>query len=96
MTEESRPALDEIAKLLEENPDFNFYVVGHTDNTGSYGHNLNLSQKRADSVAEELVAGYNLSKDRLLPIGIGPVFPIAANTSEEGRARNRRVELALR
>jgi len=96
MLEDSRPVLDEIGKLLRENPEQSFYVVGHTDNIGSYEDNLTLSQKRAESVVRELVITYGVPEERLQAIGVGPVAPVDTNDTEEGRARNRRVELVVR
>jgi OmpA-OmpF porin, OOP family len=96
MTAESRPALDEIAALLRDNPEFDLYVVGHTDNVGRYEYNLTLSQQRAGSVTAELVDNYGIAPGRLHPVGVGPVAPVAVNTTPEGRAENRRVVLVAR
>lgn len=90
---ESKPALDEIAKLLTQDPQLKLYVVGHTDNAGEIGYNMNLSQARAAAVVKALVSGYAIDAGRLKPYGVGPLSPVASNTSEEGRAKNRRVEL---
>jgi len=89
---ESGPALDEIIKLLNQNPGLNLYVVGHTDNDGTLEVNLKLSSDRADAVVKALVArGINTS--RLKSSGVGPYCPVAPNSTEEGKAKNRRVEL---
>jgi len=90
---ESEPALDEIAKLLNNDPTLTLYVVGHTDNTGTLQHNKNLSQKRAQSVVDFLVKEKHIGSKRLQGFGVGPLAPIASNDNEEGRAKNRRVEL---
>ncbi len=90
---ESKRALEEIARFLRSNPNIKLFVVGHTDNTGSYEYNMNLSRKRAEAVVNKLVNDYKIPKERLKPIGVGPVAPVAPNDSEEGRAKNRRVEL---
>ena len=90
---ESEPALKEIAKLLQTDPKLKLYVVGHTDNTGSFEGNLKLSKDRADAVSKALTAKYGINPTRLLPFGNGPVAPVASNATEEGRAKNRRVEL---
>lgn len=90
---ESKKALDEIAKFLKQNPGVKLYVVGHTDNTGSYKYNLKLSRKRAQAVVNKLVKDYGISAKRLIPVGVGPVAPKDTNRTEEGRAKNRRVEL---
>lgn len=93
---ESRPALDEIAKLLKADPQLGIIVVGHTDNKGSFDYNIDLSSRRATSVKNELVSAYGISADRLTSAGAGMMAPVASNDSEDGRARNRRVELVKR
>lgn len=90
---ESEPALQEIAKLLQENPQLKLYVVGHTDNQGGIDNNINLSQERANVVMNKLVATYGVNAVRLKAYGVGPLAPVASNLAEEGRAKNRRVEL---
>lgn len=90
---ESDPTLKEITKLLSENPKLKLYVVGHTDNVGDYNYNIKLSQARADAVVKTLVSKYNVDKNRLTPAGVGPLAPVTTNDTEEGKAKNRRVEL---
>ena len=90
---ESKPALDEIAKLLKDNGGMKIYVVGHTDNQGALAHNMELSKARAASVAKALETQYGIPAARLGSYGDGPYAPVASNDSEEGRAKNRRVEL---
>jgi OmpA-OmpF porin, OOP family len=90
---ESAQALGEIAKLLKADPSLKIFVVGHTDGTGSVDHNLKLSQDRAQSVMQALVGGYGVAAARLRPFGCGPFAPVASNATEEGKAKNRRVEL---
>jgi len=90
---ESDPTLKEISKLLTENSKLNLYVVGHTDNVGDYNYNMKLSQSRADAVVRMLVSKYNIDKKRLTPAGVGPLAPVTTNDTEEGKAKNRRVEL---
>ncbi len=90
---ESKPTLDEIAKLLGAKPDLKLKIVGHTDNQGTPEYNLGLSQRRAASVASTLVAVYGIDGSRLTSEGVGLTQPIAPNDSEEGRSKNRRVEL---
>ncbi len=90
---ESRETLAEIARYLKANPQVKLYVVGHTDNTGTYEYNLDLSRRRAAAVVEALSRGHGVSAQRLKPVGVGPVAPVASNATEEGRAKNRRVEL---
>jgi len=90
---ESGPALSEIAKLLKANPTLKVYVVGHTDMTADLATNLKLSQARAQSVVNALVSQHGVAAARLIPYGAGPYAPVASNRTEEGRAKNRRVEL---
>ncbi|MEJ5349941.1 MAG: OmpA family protein [Desulfosoma sp.] len=90
---ESEPAIKEIAKLLQENKDVKLYVVGHTDNVGTIDYNIKLSKARADAVTKELVTKYKISADRLKAYGVGSLAPVATNKTDEGRAKNRRVEL---
>ncbi len=90
---ESAAALQEVAKMLKADPKMRVYVVGHTDNVGVLASNVDLSKRRAASVAAELTAKYGIPADRLASYGDGPYAPIASNDSEDGRALNRRVEL---
>ncbi|MCX8117841.1 MAG: OmpA family protein, partial [Desulfobacterota bacterium] len=90
---ESEPAINEIAKLLQENKDLKLYVVGHTDNVGNFDYNMKLSKARADAVTKELVTKHKISPERLKAFGVGSLSPVASNKTEEGRAKNRRVEL---
>jgi len=90
---ESEPALDEIAKLLTNNPALRLNIVGHTDMVGDAASNVRLSQARAQSVINELVAKHGIAAGRLIAFGAGPYAPVASNKTDEGRARNRRVEL---
>lgn len=90
---ESRPTLDQIAKLLSGQPGFNVYIVGHTDSQGTPAHNLELSRRRAEAVAEDLVRTYKIAKARLNTAGVGFLAPVGSNGTDAGRALNRRVEL---
>lgn len=90
---ESKQALSEIAKLLKVRPELKLYVVGHTDNVGKLGYNMDLSARRAKAVTKVLVRDYGIAKSRLSGQGVGPLAPVMANGSEAGRAKNRRVEL---
>jgi OmpA-OmpF porin, OOP family len=90
---ESQPTLGEIAKLLKNEPALRLHVVGHTDNQGKPDYNLDLSRRRAASVVAELSTKYGISATRLDAFGCGLYSPIASNEEEQGRAKNRRVEL---
>jgi fibro-slime domain-containing protein len=93
LTDESLVTLAEIAKLLQDDLDLRLRVEGHTDNVGAPTYNARLSQRRADAVKMHLVRTFNISPARLETRGFGDTKPVADNVSEEGRARNRRVEL---
>jgi outer membrane protein OmpA-like peptidoglycan-associated protein len=90
---ESEPTLTEIGKLLKESPSLRLLVVGHTDNVGSFSFNTDLSQRRAAAVVAALTSRHGAGRDRLTPFGVSFASPVASNRSEEGRAKNRRVEL---
>ena len=90
---ESRPTLDEIAKLLRGQPQLNVVIVGHTDSQGAYDYNMDLSRRRAEAIAAELAQTYKIARPRLRTAGVGFLAPVGSNASEDGRALNRRVEL---
>ncbi|MEP6938119.1 MAG: OmpA family protein [Rudaea sp.] len=93
VTPESKPQLDEIAKLLSANPALKLRVTGHTDSVGSAAHNLELSARRADAIVSVLETNYAISASRLSAAGVGASVPVASNDTDLGRALNRRVEL---
>jgi OmpA-OmpF porin, OOP family len=90
---ESDAAVTEIAKLLKNDMTLKVFVVGHTDNVASLDLNMKLSQSRAEAVMQALVTKHGIAADRLIARGVGPLAPIASNDSEDGRTKNRRVEL---
>lgn len=90
---ESDAAISEIAKLLKNNASLNIYVVGHTDNVGSLDSNMKLSKDRADAVVKALSGKYGVAAARLRPHGVASLSPVASNDTEDGKAKNRRVEL---
>ena len=92
---ESRPVIDQVVAMLKENPGLSLSVEGHTDTTGAPEKNKVLSQQRAKAVVTALV-GAGIDAKRLSAVGLGQEKPIADNSSEEGRAKNRRVELVKR
>lgn len=96
---ESYPVLDGAAKTIktvfEGNAAVKIEVQGHTDSKGSDAYNLNLSNERAGSVKQYLVLNHNLNPDRLLARGYGESRPVTSNDSDEGRAKNRRVEFVV-
>lgn len=93
---ESDPTLAEIAALLKADPGLRLFVVGHTDMTGAYDYNLDLSRRRAAAVVGALTGNQGIARDVLEPAGIGPLSPVADNATEDGRSQNRRVELVKR
>ena len=92
---ESRPLIDEIVKMLSKRGSLRVGVEGHTDNTGTPAANRTLSEARARSVADAIVAA-GVKRDRLDSAGFGQDRPVADNRTEEGRAKNRRVEIVKR
>jgi len=92
---ESRPQLDEMARLLKSQPSLQAFVVGHTDGQGALESNLQLSQARAQAVVDALQR-LGIAASRLAAKGVASLAPVATNASDEGRARNRRVELVVR
>jgi OOP family OmpA-OmpF porin len=89
---ESNPSLEEITRLLKQNGSLTLFVVGHTDNVGALEYNLKLSADRAEAIVKALI-GRGIAASRLKGAGVGPYSPVASNRTEEGKARNRRVEL---
>ncbi len=89
---ESQPIIDQIVKLLKNNPNLNLTVEGHTDNVGTPAYNKPLSEARARSVVAALTA-QGIEARRLKAAGYGQDKPIADNGTDDGRAKNRRVEL---
>jgi outer membrane protein OmpA-like peptidoglycan-associated protein len=90
---ESDAAISEIAKLLENDDALKVYIVGHTDNVGSFDSNMKLSMSRAEAVAKALTGKYGIAAARLKPHGVASLSPVASNDTEDGKAKNRRVEL---
>lgn len=91
---QSVPLLDEIAKVLKDNPTINIRVEGHTDSSGKRKNNIKLSQGRAKSVVSELIKR-GINKNRMVSEGFGPDKPIDTNDTPEGKANNRRVEIHI-
>jgi outer membrane protein OmpA-like peptidoglycan-associated protein len=93
LREESEPTLREIADIMRRHPDWKLTVAGHTDSIGGDAPNLDLSKRRAASVKNALLTRFSVSASRLAADGFGKSRPVDTNDTEEGRARNRRVEL---
>lgn len=89
---ESYAVIKNVATLLNENPSLQLKIVGHTDADGSDGDNLMLSENRAEAIKQILVEQFNIDDSRLTTEGKGEKLPVADNTTEQGKAKNRRVE----
>jgi OmpA-OmpF porin, OOP family len=83
-----------ISEVMKKNPNLKISVVGHTDSTGDYNYNIQLSERRAKAFADALVKD-GVAANRLIAVGVGPQSPVATNDTPEGRAQNRRVELVV-
>jgi len=94
LTPAGKAKVTEAAKVLKDHPTIHVEVAGYTDSIGSDAYNMGLSQRRARTVADELVRN-GISASRLTPKGHGESNPVASNSTDEGRARNRRVELVV-
>jgi outer membrane protein OmpA-like peptidoglycan-associated protein len=94
LREEAMASLVEVVDLLQSEPDKNIRIEGHTDAVGDADTNLEISQKRADSVLKALVS-LGVDGGRVTTQGMGEDFPIASNETDEGRAQNRRVDVIL-
>jgi OOP family OmpA-OmpF porin len=90
---ESEPQLAEMAKAMKADPKLKVLIVGHTDNAGKLDYNTGLSQRRAEAVVKALAAKYGIDAKRMVARGLASLAPIATNRTDEGRAKNRRVEM---
>lgn len=90
---ESSAVLDQVVALLKQDAALKLEVQGHTDNVGAAAANLKLSQDRAAAVKDYLVTTGGIAAARLTTAGFGDTKPVAPNTTDDGRAQNRRVEL---
>jgi len=94
VSNQSYQDLQTVAQSLVNHPQTTVEVVGHTDNTGSAEHNNDLSERRAESVADVLLNG-GVPFERIQTFGQGENQPVASNLTEEGKAQNRRVEIVI-
>lgn len=90
---ESTPALKEIADFIKSNPNKEYYIVGHTDNMGNFVSNMTLSANRAEAVINYLVNKLGVKVGQLHAHGVSSLAPVSSNNTDEGRAKNRRVEI---
>lgn len=91
---ESYAELDRLVRLMNENPDLKIEIQAHTDNQGRAAYNKKLSDRRADSALQYLIEN-GIAPERMRSVGFGDTKPVADNTTEEGRQKNRRVELII-
>jgi OOP family OmpA-OmpF porin len=93
LKQESTPTLTEIGRMMKADTKLAILVVGHTDNQGAYEYNIDLSRRRADAVVKALAASHGVDAKRMRGAGVGMLAPAASNDTEEGRSKNRRVEI---
>ena len=96
LKQSSFSVIEMVGEYLNKNPKARIYIVGHTDDVGSLDTNLQLSEDRAGAVVSALMNNYGDFGTRLTPLGVGPACPVATNETEEGRMKNRRVEIVLK
>ena len=94
LKEDAKRSLLRLSGFLIALPDREVLVEGFTDDTGKEDYNLDLSQRRAESVRDEL-AGNGVEANRIVADGLGMAFPVVSNETEEGREKNRRVEVLI-
>lgn len=87
-------SLDKLAAYLKQNPERRISIEGHTDNTGTSDHNLDLSRRRAEAVAQALQR-QGIGRERIERTGYGEAYPVASNDTPAGRLQNRRVEVVI-
>ncbi len=95
LTEGDYASLAEVAAWLEANPEGTVALVGHTDAAGSLAANIALSERRAEAAAQALIEGFGADQSRVVAKGVGFLAPRATNATEEGRQKNRRVEVVV-
>lgn len=84
-----------IGTIMDNQPDLKLAVVGHTDSTGNFQYNIDLSKRRAEAIVAALRKDFSIAPDRLVAVGVGPLAPIDTNATDFGRSQNRRVELVV-
>ena len=90
---ESAEVLNRIGTMVTSHPNLSLMIEGHTDSTGDFDHNMDLSRRRAESVKQWLIANHAVAAERLRSMGLGSTQPKESNDTEEGKRQNRRVEL---
>ncbi|MGF1660496.1 MAG: OmpA family protein [Rubrimonas sp.] len=95
LSDAGRAAAGTLGSALQANPALRVAVVGHTDDTGDFRYNLDLSERRAEALAAALTRDHGVGENRLAAVGVGPLAPAVPNDTAEGRAQNRRVEVVV-
>jgi OmpA-OmpF porin, OOP family len=90
---ESQMAIKNVADYLNANTNKKFFIVGHTDNVGDFAANMALSENRAKAILNELVTKYTVKSEQLKAYGVSSLAPVANNSTEEGKTKNRRVDI---
>jgi len=85
--------INEIAQYLKIHLDKKYYLVGHTDNVGDFASNMSLSENRAKAIMNELITKYGVNAGQLKAYGVANLSPVTSNSTDKGKARNRRVEI---
>lgn len=93
ISKKSNTALKNIAAYLKLNGDKKFFIVGHTDNSGDFASNMALSKNRAKAVMNELINKYGVDANQLKAYGVANLSPVLSNSTDVGKAKNRRVEI---
>jgi OOP family OmpA-OmpF porin len=92
---ENREEIAKVGNFMKKYPTTTAVIEGHTDNVGTYNHNMDLSQRRAESVVNYLVENFGIDRSRLVAKGYGFTRPVADNSTDEGRQKNRRIEAVI-
>ena len=92
---QSELAVDTLAAIARENPDIHLYVVGHTNDAGSEGYNLQLGQRRAEAFRQELLKR-GVRESQVSTSSMGETYPLVPNTTADSRAQNRRIEVEVK
>lgn len=85
--------IKQIAEYLKTHANKKYYIVGHTDNVGDFASNMTLSENRAKAVVNELITKFGVNTNQLKPYGVANLSPVSSNSTDGGKARNRRVEI---
>lgn len=93
LTSDSDYVIKTMVNVIKKHPNKLFAIVGHSDSSGKYEFNLELSRQRANVVRSVLINNYQIDDKKIIASGVGPLTPLTSNNDDNGRALNRRVEL---